>query len=311
MSASTPVPSLVDRFAQMPPRLRLAARFALDHPDEVAVRSMRELARRAGVAPATMLRLARSLGFADYESFRNQFIDSLTKLRGSYGAKAEHLQASVGTGQASLSLPLEDAQIAAVRSASANADAAFAAFVDRLIAAESVRFVGMRASHAIAFHFAYVYGLLRDNGRLLDDRGGTIRDEVERLGKRDAVVAISLAPYTRATVDLAARAAERGTAVLAITDSLVSPIAQIASRSLLCRAGGPSFFNTMIGALALVEDILARVATRGGRAVVQRLRRTDAMLRDAGAYLDEAWSDGSVATRKPTARRRRAAAAQQ
>lgn len=58
----------------------------------------------------------------------------------------------------------------------------------------------------------------------------------------------------------------------------------------------------MIGPLALVEDILARIALRGGRAVVQRLRRTDAMLRDSGAYLDKAWSAGGAASRTLKAR---------
>ena len=70
--------------------------------------------------------------------------------------------------------------------------------------------------------------------------------------------------------------------MLAVTDSPVSPIAQLARHVLLFRAGGPSFFNTMVGPLALVEDILARLALSGGPSVVQRLRRTDAMMREAG-----------------------------
>lgn len=67
---------------------------------------------------------------------------------------------------------------------------------------------------------------------------GVIRDDIERLGKKDALVAISLAPYTRATIELAARASQRGAAVLAVTDSAVSPVAQVASNVLLCGAGG-------------------------------------------------------------------------
>lgn len=248
-----------------------------------------------------MARLARSLGFPDYESFRDEFIGSLSQPRASYGAKVENLQADAAAGKVSVARPLEVAQVAAVRSASANDDALFEAFVSRLNSASDVRFVGMRSSYAIAFHFSYVYGLLRDNGRLLDERGGVLRDDVERLGRKDALVAISLAPYTRATLELATRARERGTAVLAVTDSPVSPIAQLARHVLLCRAGGPSFFNTMVGPLALVEDILARLALRGGPAVVTRLRRTDAMLRESGAYLDKAWVVSPPASRRTSA----------
>ncbi|HEX4883746.1 MAG TPA: MurR/RpiR family transcriptional regulator [Casimicrobiaceae bacterium] len=286
----TPVPALVERFTALPPRLQAAARVVADHPEQVAVRSMREMARRAGVAPATMVRLAQALGFDDYASFRAVFIGSIAGAAGSYGRKAEALQAKAAAPRG-LRPALEEAQVAAVHSGAANPDAALHAFVDALIAAQNVRFVAMRASHAIAFHFAYVYGLLRDNGRLLEERGGVLRDDVERLSGDDALVAVSLAPYTRTTLDVAALAHERGIAVLAITDSVVAPIASLARHVLLCRAGGPSFFNTMVGPLALVETVLATLAVRGGAPVVARLRRTDAMLRDAGAYLDASWND--------------------
>ena len=55
-------PSLSDRiaqaFASLPPQLQAAASFVLEHPDDVALLSMREQARRAGVPPVTMTRLA-------------------------------------------------------------------------------------------------------------------------------------------------------------------------------------------------------------------------------------------------------------
>ena len=51
----------------LPAQQRLAAKPLLDHPDDVALLSMRELARRAGVPPATMTRLAQRLGFEGFE----------------------------------------------------------------------------------------------------------------------------------------------------------------------------------------------------------------------------------------------------
>jgi hypothetical protein len=45
------------------PQLRRAARHLLDHPDRVAMVSMRRLADEAGVVPASFVRLAERLGF--------------------------------------------------------------------------------------------------------------------------------------------------------------------------------------------------------------------------------------------------------
>ncbi len=293
--SALPVPALVERFPSLPPRLQAAARVVADEPAQVAVRSMREMARRAGVAPATMLRLAQALGFRDYASFRAVFIGAIAVPPASYGRKAAALQAQARAPRPGLRAALEEAQAAAVHSGAANPDAALHAFADALIAAHAVRFLGMRASHAIAFHFAYVHGLLRDNGRLLEERGGVLRDDVERLGPRDALVVVTLAPYTRSAHEIATVAHARGVPVLAVTDSIVAPIAPLARHVLVCRAGGPSFFNTMVGPLALVEAVLASVAARGGADVVARLRHTDAMLRAAGAYLDASWNDRAAA----------------
>jgi DNA-binding MurR/RpiR family transcriptional regulator len=155
----------------------------------------------------------------------------------------------------------------------------------------------LRASHAIAFHFAYVYGLLRDNGHLLDDRGGALRDHAARLSRGDALIAVSIAPYTRATVEAVEVAEKRGATILALTDSRVSPIARSARHILLFQTSGPSFFSTLIGALALAELLVARLAASGGRAVIARLERTDDALREAGAYWDASWTRFPVADR--------------
>src|ERR1044072_4691001 len=57
-------------FDQMTGQLQSAARCALARPREVALLSMREQARRAGVPPATMTRLAQRLWLDGYDSGR-------------------------------------------------------------------------------------------------------------------------------------------------------------------------------------------------------------------------------------------------
>lgn len=289
MSPPAALAAIARRYPELTPRLQRAARFIIDHPDQIAVRSMREIARRADVAPATMVRLARALDFADYDDLRDVFIRRVEATATAHAPRAEALQATGRSGPR-LVEHLAAAQVTAVQSAAANPEAAIAAFVRQLAAARTVAFLGLRASHAIAYHFAYVYGLLRDNGRLLDDRGGALRDHAARLSRGDALVAISIAPYTRATVEAVDVAQQRGVTILALTDSAVSPLARAARHALLFHTVGPSFFSTLLGALALTEMLVARLAASGGRAVIARLERTDDALREAGAYWDASWT---------------------
>ena len=63
-------------FDELSPRLKEAARWVIDHPDDVALLSTREQARRAGVTPATMTRLAQRLGLAGYDGVRKLYADA-------------------------------------------------------------------------------------------------------------------------------------------------------------------------------------------------------------------------------------------
>ena len=69
--------TIVEAYEAMPPRLQAAARYILDRPDDVALLSMREQARRAGVPAATMTRLAKRLGLDGYEAVKALYAGAL------------------------------------------------------------------------------------------------------------------------------------------------------------------------------------------------------------------------------------------
>src|SRR5881394_2078068 len=64
---------IVTVFGTMSAQLQTAARYVLDRPKDVALLSMREQARQAGVQPATMTRLAKHLGMDGYDGVRELY----------------------------------------------------------------------------------------------------------------------------------------------------------------------------------------------------------------------------------------------
>ena len=136
----------------------------------------------------------------------------------------------------------------------------------------------MRAPFGVAFQFHYAYNLIARNGVLFDSVGGTVNDQVNTLVPGDVLIAISQSPYSAPTVDAVVAAAGRGVTVVALTDSILSPLARNAAHCLLFRVDSISFFPSMIARLALVELLLARLAARGGQAVLKRLAEVDARL---------------------------------
>ena len=90
--------SIVEAFDLLPPQLQTAARYMLDRPDDVALLSMREQARRAGVPPATMTRLAKRLGLDGYDSVRELYAGAVRA--GTLGLCRQGGRAGRGAGPA-------------------------------------------------------------------------------------------------------------------------------------------------------------------------------------------------------------------
>src|SRR5689334_4502727 len=91
---------VAQRYDGLSPQLRKAARFLLDHPDEVPLRSMRDLAVEAGLPVVTFVRLTRALGFSDYADLRALFAARLRLGQGpsGYSGKARALQSRSSGG---------------------------------------------------------------------------------------------------------------------------------------------------------------------------------------------------------------------
>jgi len=279
--------SIVEAFDLLPPQLQTAARYMLDRPDDVALLSMREQARRAGVPPATMTRLAKRLGLDGYDSVRELYAGAVRAGTLGFAGKAGvQVEAQALHGERALAAEMATAlsrQIAALAEPAALDRLADAA--TRLHEARRVYCLGLRSCHAAAWHFHYMLSLLGDKTVMLDDAGGTGLDAIRDAGKADALLVASVEPYARATIEAARYAADRDVPVVALTDSEVSPLAQIATNTILVATTSPSFFHTMTPLLAVAEVLAALVAGRGGAKALAALEHTEAQLTAFGVHL--------------------------
>jgi len=272
---------LLDDFDSLPSQMKAAARFLVDRPGDVALLSMREQARAAGVLPATMTRLAQRLGFSGYDDVRELYAAAIRAGElGFSGRAGRQVAAQREKGETALAdafaASLADglARLRTPEMLSALVDAA-----EILAGAGRIACLGLRASFPMAWTVRYLLGLFDDRALLLDGGAGVTADRTRDLGPGDALLAFGFDPYTRETVDTVERLAARGVPVVAVTDSAVSPLARAAARSIpLGPDSAPSFFRAMTPAFAAAEILAALVAGRGGEDALAALARTEAHL---------------------------------
>lgn len=274
-------------FNEMAPQMKKAARWIVDNPREVALLSMREQARRAGVQPATMTRLAQHLNFSGFEDLRAEYADALRDGRDGLSGRAwDRLSAEQGQDEALFAaeaLRILEKQIA-VLMAPETLSSALAA-VDRLCEARRIYCLGARSGHAVAWHLGYVLSLISDKPVLLDGLGSTGTDRLRSSGPEDALFVVSVQPYTRSVVEATNFARGRGVGVVALTDSAVSPLLREGDVAIVAPTASASFFHAMTPAFAMVELLASLVARRDGAASLEAVRRFDAHLAALGVYL--------------------------
>ncbi len=276
--------AIKSRYPAMSRELQKGARFLLERPEEVATASMRALASRAGVTPVTLVRLARALGFDEWQALRQPFVERLRPAAMPYSAKAEDLvRRRSPAALAHESFAAHAANLAATESLNAPGDiAAAAALIAR---ARRVYVAGFRSCHPLAASFVYVYRLFRPDVVLVGGGALGLELELRSLASNDAVVQLGFAPYSRESALVAEAAARAKASRIAVTDSELSPLALGADRVLRFAHAGPSFFPSIAAASALLESLLAVLLARGGKSALARLRAAERELETLGAYL--------------------------
>jgi len=267
-------------FDGLSPQLQEAARWVIDHPADVALLTTREQARRAGVAPATMTRLAQRIGLKGYDEIRKLYAEAVRRRPESFRARAEELLQRRDTeGDAALVHDVLSSLAHHLQAlTSAESIERFTAAAKLIAGAERVFCLGLRSSFAVAYIFHYVRSLFGASSVLVDGAGGTGVDLLRTIGSADVMLAISVKPYTRHTVHAARYSRARGVRIVAVTDSEMSPLAALAQETLIVRTETPSFFHTMAPAFAAVECLAALVAARRGSQTLAAIAASEKQL---------------------------------
>src|SRR5690606_10593535 len=137
---------------------------------------------------------------------------------------------------------------------------AFRKAVALIDGAEQLHVIGQRRSHALAVYLAYAFTRSGRSARLLSGAGGTLADEMKIMRPSDALIAISMHPYSPETVETVDHAISLGMPIIAITDGPLSPIARGVSAVLEVRDVDFLGFRSIVAQTCLSQALIIAVA---------------------------------------------------
>lgn len=277
-------------FENLSPQNQKAASYMLRFPEDVALLSMRDVARKAGVPASTLVRLSKALGHASYVEIKQQFAQSLKEgSLASFSSRARELQVRNESAQAVDHYSTIVSEHTSILHAiiSRNSNSAIDEFASRLLEASKLFMFGTRSAFAPVYQYFYLYQMFRQNGILVSDPGGAQTDIVRKMTPEDGFLLVSFNPYARESVHAARLANEIGANVYLISDTLVSPVAAYANQILTVPTSISSFFPSLIGVNALLEIVVARQVVLCGSTAIEALSSTEQKLFELGAYWHE------------------------
>jgi DNA-binding MurR/RpiR family transcriptional regulator len=236
----------------LPPQERRAADTLLTHLDDLATYRAAELAGLAGVSKATMSRLFRSLGFADFDEVR----DHLRGLR-----TAGEPRRTEGTPSLAGHAAHEAEAIEQVLESGAIPEA-----VARLAAARQVLVVGWRNSYPVALHLREQLAQARPGVAVGPQPGQTVGEELAGLGPADVVVAVGFRRRPAGFPAFLTEALLTGAAVVVLADPTGAAHLARASVALECPVQGSLAFDSYAAAMSLVGVLADGVLAASGRA---------------------------------------------
>jgi len=271
-----------DRLTQSQKRI---AEFIVEHPQTVAFSTVDQMAAQLDVNPSTIVRFTYRLnlkGFPDLQERIQELVRGQLS-RASEPVDQDRVSAHLADTSfgASLNHDIRNLHRTVQGLNAEDLDAAVA----RIVRARRVYVVAGFSSYGAAHYFALILSRLRSEVFLLESDDGLSATRLAEMTGQDCVVAFTFPRYAASTHRVALWAKENGAGLIAITDTTISAVGQIAHVVLLAVSAGTGMQNSLVGPMAVANALLNGVTAAKGRSALDRYGRHDTVLNRWDAFV--------------------------
>lgn len=261
---------------------KLIATYIIEHYDKAAYMTAAKLGAQVGISESTVVRFANELGFDGYpqlqSSLKKIVRNKLTTLQ-----RIEITNDRIGDGDILGDVVNSDIDKMRRTLERINREH-FARAVDAIVSAEHIYIVGMRSASSLAAFMSFYFNLIFDNVRYITNTGGSeIFENIMRVSNRDVMIGLSFPRYSKRCINAVQYAKSQGAHIVAITDSELSPIAELADSLLLAESDMASFVDSLVAPLSIINAIIVAAGMKKKDEVSSTFKR-----------LEEIWDDYDV-----------------
>lgn len=233
---------LRQQIEQLPSAQLQLGRFLLRNASEIPFLTVRDLAKRAGVAPATVTRICDSLGFSGFQTLQSHFKSMCYPTDPSHKVTQE--------------TAIERGQQLALQSVFHPETQQHLEAMAKQLFAGPCHVAGFRSAYSLSHYLSYLLHMVRHDVYLVPNVEHAALDHITLAKPEHVLVIFSTFPYASESVTVAEAALKAGLNLIAVTDSQDSPLVRLAHEAIVVDQVAMQYVPTRVSFFALIEVLI-------------------------------------------------------
>ena len=286
-----------EHYAKMSKGHKAIADYISEHYDQAVFMTAAKLGETLGISESTVVRFAAGIGYDGYPKFQKALESCVQgKLNGIQKMDAKYGRSS----QSEILTSVLSADIEKIQDTIDNLDpAAFESAVATILEAETIYIMGLRSNEPLAAFLHFYLNMIRGKVFLLNTTSvSETFEQMIHIGPKDCFIGISFPRYSMRTLKAMEFANDRNAKVIAITDSIHSPMNLYSSCNLIARSDMASIVDSLVAPLSVINALIVAICMKKQKEVVSTLETLEKIWGEYQVYSGEESSQegGSAGT---------------
>ncbi|AFK86885.1 MULTISPECIES: MurR/RpiR family transcriptional regulator [Thermoanaerobacterium] len=273
-----------DNYAQLSKSQKIIAEYIINHYDKAAFMTAAKLGNSINISESTVVRFANTLGYDGYPELQS----ALQELIKNKLTTVQRLEMTDETDEVSILNNVLKSDIENIKATKEEIDKnSFKEVVDNIFKAKKIYIIGFRSSTAIAEYLGFYLNLILENVILVKPGISDVFEQMLRVNSEDLVIGIGFPRYSKRTLEVMKYAKSQNAKIVAITDSLISPLTEIADEILLAKSNMASFVDSLVAPLSLINALIVSVGIREKDKITDTFEKLENIWNEYGIYLSK------------------------
>lgn len=275
-----------EHYDKMSKSHKAIANFISQHYEQAVFMTAAKLGETLGISESTVVRFASGIGYDGYPKFQKALeecvqskLNSVQKIGAKYGKSS----------QSEILTSVITADIEKLQDTIQNLDpAAFETAVSTILEVDTIYIMGLRSNEPLAAFLHFYLNMIRGNVRLLNTTSvSETFEQMMHISEKDCFIGISFPRYSMRTLKAMEFANDRNAKVIAITDSIHSPMNLYSSCNLLARSDMVSIVDSLVAPLSVINALVVALCLKCPQEVRKNLEMLEEVWNNYQVYLND------------------------